>query len=311
MVFQPAAWLPLLFFCLKMAASPIVVPFQLAGNSIVVEALVNGVAGKFILDTGSPEVLLNNAWFEGFEAPSTGSSNVMDIHGKVSEWLCYNVKELKLGGAELPRQLALVLDLRNLETMKGMYLLGILGYSAFRNFELMFDFENLQLTLFPLKKNGDYAGGEPSVFPSASFDLEMCGHIPAVIVHWKGKALRMGIDSGSEINVFDASAFEKEGLSLFTTDSVMVRGISRHRVVAPVGFAQGFSLGDWEPGRVQVTVADLKHIQEQVSPGLDGLLGTPFLQKGKMAINYKRKKLYLWREERVQLAAEKELARGR
>ena len=166
-IFHPAGWLPLLLFSLNVTASPIVVPFQLAGNSIVVRASVNGVAGNFLFDTSSPDVLLSSARFQGF--PCEKYSEATDIHGNIPVTLCFSVKELKLGESELPwrRQFVPVLDLRNLEAVKGMHLHGIFGHSAFRAFAVMIDFESQELTLFPLGKNGDYTSGEPLFSPSS------------------------------------------------------------------------------------------------------------------------------------------------
>ncbi len=286
-----------LFLCLKLAAAPIPIPFQLAGNMIVIQASVNGTSGNFILDTGSPNVILNSTYFKGF-ADTYSDPEVTDIHGAVSTVLSYDIDQLLLTGTELPQQRALVLDLKQLEKARNMPILGIIGYSAISSFEIMFDFEHKQLFLSPLRKNGTYLDDTTAtLLPSDTFDLKMCGHIPSVLVHLKGKTLRLGIDSGSEINILDATTLKKQKLTILATDSLLLRSISSQQLVVPVGSTSGLSINNWEPNKMRVIVVDLKYIRAQISPDLDGLLGTPFLQKEKIAINYKRKKLYLWREK--------------
>ena len=44
-----------------------IIPFELAGRIIVVQAEVNGVAGNFLLDSGAPVIMLNRSYFNDGE----------------------------------------------------------------------------------------------------------------------------------------------------------------------------------------------------------------------------------------------------
>ena len=114
------------FFPLKITAATTPIPFQLAGNMIVVEASLDGIYGNFIIDTGSPDVVLNSAYFKGFP-DAFNNTEVTDIHGQVRTVLLYDIREFTIKDIRLPNARALVLDLKVLEALRGLPLLGIIG----------------------------------------------------------------------------------------------------------------------------------------------------------------------------------------
>lgn len=197
-------------------------------------------------------------------------------------------------GMELPDKLALVLDLSNIERIKGLPVAGILGYSAFKNVELMFDFEQQQVLLFPLGKSG-YPPAGSHLHPCDSLDFKMSSHIPCISARIGEETLTLGIDTGSEINLLCSGNFKKQPIVFQANSRLRLHGISKNSQSVTSGFVSGFNIGKWQSVRLEAVVTDMKHLNENLNRHLHGILGIPFLQQWKIAINYKKKKIYLWR----------------
>jgi hypothetical protein len=303
-VFYPVFFLALLLQGAALASfyhSPTVVPFWQAGQTIFVEATIDGISGNYVLDTGSPELILNNAYFTG-RPRAWEKSNVVDMHGQASAALYYPVTQMLLDNMPFDNLLALVMDLSGIEEIKDTSVAGIIGYSVFKDLELVFDFTNRQLLLFPLNKSGIHICLPCSPPPTDSFDIKISGHFPFVIARLGDRELKLGIDSGSEVNILNERVFKKVTTTFEPTGRMYLAGLSDGRKEAPVGMASGISIEDWDFDPVRVVVTDLKHLNRNLPQNLDGILGAPFLSQMKMSINFKRKKLFLWQSPFDQLA---------
>jgi len=268
------------------------VPFRLAGNLLLVQATVNGSSGNFILDTGAPELIVNRAYFEGVDVP-WAQMDVVDIRGHASPANCFVIKDFAIGGLSLNPQYALSIDLSSLERTKGIRLLGIIGYSVLKDLELFLDFDygELQLTRIRNKKSTSRADVH---HPMVVFDLRMSHHIPYVVARAGNKKLRLGIDTGAEVNVLGVEPNKKAKVEMSGPRAVQVKGISAKKQTALSGVMTGVSVDGYGLGPLQVTVLDIRPINENLSMSLDGLLGIPFLKRGKVSINYKRHELCVW-----------------
>ncbi len=265
----------------------------LAGNSIFVEATLNGRTGIFLLDTGSPWLMVNKAYFTGAPIHHSDES-LTDLNGNIIKPEYFTVKSLSLQGLALPRPAGYMLDLTGIEKAKGLPVLGVLGYSVFRQLELVFDFEKRQLVIFSLKKNGLPDCETYPYCPVDSLDLKISGHFPSVEAKLGGKILRLGIDSGSEVNLLHPKALKKQEALFQASSQVWVKGFSHELESKTTGWVHEFSLGSLEAQPLEVTLTNFSHLNKALPTDLDGILGTCFLMRGKMAINFKRKKLYFW-----------------
>jgi hypothetical protein len=282
-------------------AQPVSVPFSLAGNTIVVQAELDGKAGNYIVDTGSPHLILNDRYFTGMIVPWE-QSTVIDFHGKQSPARHLNVKKLTINGLAMPKQLGMVLSLQNLERAKGITICGILGYSVFSESEVVFDFEKNRLLIFETGKKGVRRGEDELLAPADSFDIKMSGHIAYVNASVAGQTLRLGIDSGSEVNLLDGGSFEKCNAHIEISDSLVLKTITREQKSAARGRLNNLSIEKSLPETTEITVADLQPLNDHLTVKLDGMLGAPFLSNQKISINFKRKKMYKWEEKEVALA---------
>jgi len=269
------------------------VPFYLVGHTIIVEAVVNGQPGNFIFDTGAPKVFLNSAYYNGVKIPWKNEA-VLDVNGHTCEVLHHMVKDLALQGRQLFNGYALVADLKGLEQSKGISIAGILGYPVFRDFEVLLDFDKNQMLLLPLDRKGRRLCNPLGYVPMDSLEVKMSGHFPCVMAQSGGRKLRLGIDSGAEVNVFDQGVFAKEQVPLEAGEDIILVGMKSKSKMCRRGKIPDLQVGHWTLENTEVVVTDFDPLNKELDTHLEGMLGVPFLMQGKMAINYKQRKLFLW-----------------
>lgn len=287
-----------------------VVPFQLIGNSIFVQGSVNGNSGNFLLDTGSPNLLLNKKYFKGVRQHSAGL-NILDIHGQSQPAAYYVVKELRIADHKVKENHGLVVDLSALEKAKGIAIAGIIGYSSLRNVEVVFDFDNWVLWIVPLDRKGNRIARIESFKMVESFKLKMSGHISYITARFRGKKLRLGIDSGSEVNMLNRRLVKRNRNNFEVTGHLIVRGLADEYLACGTGTVEDIQLQPGHSARLDVALTDMYHLNECLGVNLHGLLGAPFLMQGKVAINFRKKRLYLGQTLEAGLARQSAIAAER
>ncbi|HFA48461.1 MAG TPA: hypothetical protein ENJ95_05510 [Bacteroidetes bacterium] len=272
------------------------IPFRLEGNLLLIKATINGQTGEFILDTGAPDLILNEARFKGIRVPWE-DKNIADFHGHVSAVKYYAINQFSMGGLSFKKQYALTIDLSSVEKTKGIYLLGIIGYSILKELNMMFDFDRQELSFTRSRKKCKELLSDE--IPQATFDLRFSGHIPFLIANVGKKKLRLGIDTGAEINILDNRALKHTSTHFDQTKKlkVKVKGVGHHQKTANAGTLQNLHIHGHPVGPIDVTLISIRPLNESLSVALNGLLGIPFLKRGKVGIDYKKRKLYLWKPD--------------
>jgi hypothetical protein len=285
--------------------APFLVPFELAGNTIIVRAVLDGTPGYFVLDTGCPSLIVNSQYFDGLQVPWLKQS-VADFHGNMSKAKHLVVKDLSLGGFSLADELALVIDLAHLEKTKGIPLHGIIGFPLFQEMEVLLDFDKQHALFSPLDKKGARLCGPANYHVADSLDLKMSGHFPYILAELEGKKIRLGIDTGAEANVLQKKLVKgKTGIDL--SKKLLVRGLTNQGKNCPRAWVRNLCLGHWKKEDHLMLLANMADLNDYLHVGLDGILGTPFLKNRKLAFNYRSRKIYLCKDALGELAKEEEL----
>ena len=287
-----------------------VVPFQLIGNSIFVKGSVNGRSGNFLLDTGSPSLLLNSKYFQGIRQYASGLS-ILDIHGQSQQAAYCMVSEMFIADRRIKETQGLVIDLSALEKAKGISIVGIIGYSSLSNLEVVFDFDNWVLWLVPLDRKGNQLESIKSFKVVSSFKLRMSGHISYITANFNGKKIRLGIDSGSEVNMLNRRLAKRNRRNVKVTGHLVVRGLADESLTCGTATLQNLELEPGQNATLEVALSDMYHLNECLGVNLHGLLGAPFLMQGKVAINFKKKRLYLGQSLEEGLARQSAIASER
>lgn len=281
------------------------VPFLPVDDLVIIEAIIDNQKGNFIVDTGAQDLFLNKKYFKGRK--EYRNEQTWDINGKVSTPEFYYAKKVQIQAFEKKRMTGKVIDLSHHEKIKNIPIHGILGYAIFKNMELTFDFKNRKLTLFKLNRKGEKLGEAANLDsePTDSFNLHMSCHIPFLIGFIGEKRLRLGIDSGSEINILNKNSVKKYQKELTYQQPLLVSGFSKKKKQVKMATLAHLEIDESIFYQLNFALMDLYIFKKQKTVKLDGLLGSEFLQNCKMSINYRTKKLYLWQTEKQQLAINK------
>jgi Aspartyl protease len=272
--------------------TPIHLPIHFVGKSVFVEATVNSKTGYYLFDSGAPNLILNSQYFQDDDAMFI-ESDLLGFNGEALTTKSLWTQDFSLGGISLENNYALLLDLSTMERIKHIRIDGIIGYEVIKNMVWKIDFDRKELQMMPsvAKHPISWPCNLP---PTDSVDLYFSGHIPYIIINLSGKRLRMGIDTGSERNLLQdklikPASFQQRGL-------LKLAGLTAEVQRLRVGFVSDFSMGNLQADSLEVVLADLRQVSDELPTRLDGLLGISFLKDHHIAINYQQGKLYFWRQ---------------
>lgn len=270
------------------------IPFRLLGRVVVVTASVEGQEGNFILDTGADKLLLNNQYFEGGYVNNTMAS--MGTTGLVkSPVRTRSAKDIQWDAFFFKRINADILDLRHIEEKKNTRILGMIGYGMLRDFEIFFDYYLKQIILCKLDKYGNTLDRKPYLrSPLDSLDMKVNGHVVVIDARVNGQALKMGLDSGAEINLLDRQADKSVFENFDIAKRIYLSGVGNEKVEVLAGTLYGVKIDGYKCAGMHTLLTNLDEANNAFGTRLDGVLGFEFFAARPMAINYKKEKLYFY-----------------
>lgn len=267
------------------------IPFRFVDNLLLVEATINGETGEFILDTGAPDLILNQAHFNGIRVP-WALNDVVDFNGKASEARVLAVKGFSIGAMEIKKQHALCIDFTSVERLKKIRLLGVIGYAVLKDLDILFDFDQQEVSIS--SNRGKHVDLFEGTSPEHSFKLRQNGHMLYLVVQAGKKKLRFGIDTGAEVNIFHEKSLKQVSGHFDMVKRVQVKGITSKQSIAVAGALHQLQIDKRPVGTMPVTVVNMSPLNNSLALDLDGILGIPFLKKGRVGLDFKERKLLVW-----------------
>ncbi len=269
-------------------------PFVKVGNLILVEAEVHGIKGQFVLDTGTPTLWLNSIYFEE-TAGIVFTDKVASINGKTHQ-VSILITSLKMHGLKKGVD-ALIVDLSHIENNKGLKIMGLIGQSIFKNYEVLFDLPNYTIQLVPVDRRGNRLVEVAMVYNN-EIPFEMKGHLPIFPVEINGQSLLFGFDSGAECNVINSGFAKKlSANSTWSRTATVSTGWETKQVMAYRIPGLKIDFLDFKP--MLTVFSPLQIINDKV-PGkdMDGLIGMELLIQQKISVNFRKKVLYIWSDKK-------------
>lgn len=248
--------------------------FELRQGMILVEGDINGQSGSFILDTGSPGLVLNKKYFTG--TPSTtlayGFNTKVEVQALVISlfrWECIEKKRIT----------SWVLDLAEMERGLGEKILGLIGYEILQEKELLVDYEKMHIEQRALFSKSSLP------LPDAVLSFALDEHLAIIKIDVAGITRDMILDSGSETSIM---AENEQTLTFYSEDASIIVGLDKVKSSARIV-------------NIEVNMPSGRLVLEMlISNGTNtlvdkGLLGSSFLnQYKKWSINYHKQRLSLW-----------------
>ncbi|MEZ4959642.1 MAG: aspartyl protease family protein [Saprospiraceae bacterium] len=261
-----------------------VAPFELLEGMIVVQAQVNGETGSFILDTGSPAMVVDNERNPKENGVAMGVGGKMRI-GKTE------LRDFSFGNIHKKDLEGYVLDISQLEQACGRDLMGLIGYDVLKQYELQFDYSKKIILIYPASEAGRYHASKPV----KTIPFALSEHVPVITVRVGGRKAYFGIDSGAAVNLLDTDYLGKLGDSVLSNvnEEWLVGLDNTRQLVVGANVGDCKIKGNCFPS-MRYLFTDMSKMEDQLGSRLDGLLGFPFFKGQNIAINYKKRKIYLW-----------------
>lgn len=265
-------------------------PFEVRKNLIFVEATINGRKGKFIVDSGSPVLILNKQYFD--DLPKGDNNKVLGgISGAGGQivgtsyavateflWQSMTLKDVK----------CLAIDMAHLEKANKCEILGLIGYNVLSTYQTTYNYQDNLLNLYK-------ADAENLPKPQGKLlyqgEIEITAHLAVVKATIGNQTLRFGIDSGASTALIGTNQYQtiKEHTKDKGTDELS--GADKKVKIVPLIKIKGLKIGDLTFKNMKATVSDVENLNTGTVKMIDGLLGYDFLRKYKTVINYKTKQI--------------------
>jgi predicted aspartyl protease len=269
----------------------LIIPIKRIQNLIVIEARIDTLIGNFILDTGSPILVLNKTYFrKGWDinlsaANATGTA--------VTPVMRTNVDDLAIRELYFENLPADLNDLGHIENHRGIKILGLLGVSLFTSFEMVIDVQKSVMYLHKLDEEGMVPEKERIVksAPTLKVPFKLIRNTITLNVTVAGKKLVFCVDTGAEANAL-SNRLPGKILEAFRVSKRMILvGTGGTQTEVLLGTVDDMIIGDRSFKNMHAAITRLDDLGEAYGRSIDGMLGSNFLVKGIISINFVTKEL--------------------
>lgn len=261
----------------------VLTPFELVGGLAFVEGIHNGKRSTYILDTGAPGLILNSKLDE-MQIGDLYIASGLTGNTSIGE---YVVDEFKILNITKQGLLAHQMDLEHIEDEILHRFAGLVGSDIFDQSILILDYENKlwgTVSEAPIKR----------IDVSIPFTLQE--HFIVIEIKIGGQDLRMILDTGAEISILDGKStvyFKKK--SLKDSGITSIQSASSENTETKNVSVNKFFMGKHVERNHEFSILDFDFINEGLSQKLDGLIGYPFLEGKKIAIDFPARKIHIYK----------------
>jgi len=270
------------------------IPFKLVDHLIVVEAELKNKKGNFIIDTGSEALILNSVHFDIFYTFQRKSINASGVNEVLDYSYEKYIDEFNLNGFKLENKISDVINLSHIEKSKKIKLLGIIGYSILKDYEVFIDLHLNQITLSKVDKKGKTLNNKiylEKIVDSLEFTLKK--HTIVIDGFINNQKVRFGIDTAAEFNQINKTANKKALKYFIPKKRLKLNGASGKTIRVLAGKLHRVKLSNnIYFGPMYTVLTNLSRMNEAFGVQLDGILGYEFFAQKRTIINYKKEKLY-------------------
>lgn len=259
------------------------IPFALASNNLIIfEGLLNGEKRNFIFDSGAKTSILNSRYMED----KTADSGHVAVNGANSRTLQLSVMggiDIDIMGIKVVDVDMLAKDLSYLEPTDSTRVYGLIGMDIFGDYDILFDYGNLTLTLLKPSTGVDVRADGAMIVP---YDCFASGYLPCVKANVGGEELTFGIDCGATVNMLS----DRYMRLVDKREDTTLTGISGDVTPQKQGCAN-LLIGSVDLGTQSFVIGDLSHFQNL---GIDGLIGFPVLSAKRIMLRNSTKELIIY-----------------
>jgi hypothetical protein len=273
-----------------------IIPFSRAGNLILIKAKADTTEGNFILDTGAPGLVLNITYFRDYAATTEINEEQNGMTGEVSSVKKTQINNFSFGCIKAVVVPADLVNLGHIENTRGIRILGLIGLSIFKRFEMIIDYENNLLYLHRIAKKEVYKN--PLLSDTSKYSavpVEIWNNKIVTRTTMAGKKLRFIIDSGAESNVLDSRLPNKIFENVEILRRIQLTGAGDKKVEALYGNLSNLVIGNQNMGSLPVIINKQEKNSLAVNRFFVGVLGFFLLSLHKIGFNFVNNKMYIWK----------------
>lgn len=246
---------------------------------IYVEAKVNGVNGRFVLDSGAASIVLNQQFADRITAEKMRRSSGYGIGGVVATNI-ERIATMQVGGNTLRNVIVTALPI---EIDKGVQIDGLIGYDFLAGAIVDVNLDRSQMTIY------DPSNHPQSMDSGLQAIVDLADQTPSLPMKLNGIAVNAMLDSGNPTSVlYGPDLVYKYGLRSLKAGTIAV-GVGGYEV-EDCGYVEKISVG---PIVYQRPPACLSHSfnGRQILAGLD------FMQHFNMIFDYPESKIVFLRRK--------------
>jgi len=269
-------------------ADSLVIPLKRAGRLFLIEAKIDGESGNLIFDTGANRLVLNSTYFRGYLKSGGSTSN--GITGAVSSIEQISISKIEIADLTYKNLRADIANLGHIENRRGIKILGLIGFSMIRNFEIVIDARHNELKLFRIDKFGKKNNNRIKDF-KADYIQKIENNTNILFLKGKisGKTLNFCFDTGAETNAICSDCNRGIMNTLTITRRSGLSGVGSAGAEVLFGRMNDFVIGDKQIRNMETIITNLDALSEAYGTHIDGMLGYSFLDQGIVCINFARK----------------------
>jgi len=258
-----------------------------AGRLIILDAIIDGVSGNLILDTGSAELVLNSIYFRDSNRRTQLTAG--GITGSTGVVSATKTDSIRIAELNFSNQRANVTDLGHIEKARNIKVLGFFGLKMLNDFEVMIDLKNNYLELHRLHFSGRRMNDKMEL---PVYDLELDARVQQSVFFIEGtinrKKLTFCLDTGAETNVIGNHLPDK----VLNTVSILRRsemsGAGNRKIEVLHGIMNDFIISRKKIKGMNILITNMYKMSKFYGVRIDGMLGCDFLEKGVFYINLKK-----------------------
>ena len=268
----------------------ITIPIQIRNKIPTTKATVNGESRTFIIDNGSPRLILNSKYLESKNDSARSISSVQGVNSSISNMDIVQMKDFDFYGIKIKESDVLAMDISHLEQELETEIYGLIGYEVYKDYDMLFDYANNTLTLIKPDATKSYLETNYKRRKIETLPIEMLGHIPTV----KGKIgkleLNFGVDCGAGGNLLDYKFLNSLKKRVSMLENIDLAGAGETKNVQS-GKIKNLTIGKKKFKNTLFVFNDMSHLNSAYNLQLDGLVGYEILSNQRILLSFQNRQL--------------------
>ncbi|WP_242093341.1 retropepsin-like aspartic protease [Aestuariivivens sediminicola] len=270
------------------------IPFKVVDHLMVIEGQLLDKKGNFIIDTGSERMILNRVHFPKLYEHQKKKNATSGVINTIDNPYEKQIKAFFLSHFKLEDTTSDVIDLSHIEEAKKIKLLGVIGYTILKDYEVFIDLYLNQITLTKTDHLGIKRTDKVYLEKiTDSIDFTLKNHTIVLQARINNQSVKLGLDTAAEFNQINKNISRKALKYFIPTKRLNLLGAGQKEIEVLAGKLHRVKLSHTLYfGPMDTVLTNLEQLNAAFGTPLDGVLGYEFFIQKRTIINYKKEKLY-------------------